>query len=356
MPGRRKRQITTFSLSFLDIMACGFGAVTLLFLVLKHDVEAVETADPNLTAEVNLLREDIRLAEEDLVQLNNSLRKVERQLVETRGLSSRVLRKIDETERELSLLADPEEEIPVLRQKVKILEKQTAELEQSGAGEDIRRFVGDGQRQYLTGLKLDGRRVMILLDVSASMLSDSIVNIIRRRNMDDASKRSAAKWVRAKRAAEWLVAQLPKESQFQIYGFSETAGPILEGTSGQWLDIGDRRQIDKVFAGLEQVAPGGGTSLVHAFMAMDEFERKADNLFLITDGLPTQGEKRPNKATVSGRERAKLFEDAVKMLPGGLPVNVILFPMEGDPKAAAGFWQLALRSRGSFLSPSRDWP
>ena len=35
----KKRRITAFSLSFLDIMACGFGAVTLLFLILRHSVD-----------------------------------------------------------------------------------------------------------------------------------------------------------------------------------------------------------------------------------------------------------------------------------------------------------------------------
>ena len=43
-------------------------------------------------------------------------------------------------------------------------------------------------------------------------------------------------------------------------------------------------------------------------------------------------------------------------LPGGIPVNTILFPMEGDPAAALAFWQLTTKSRGSMISPSRDWP
>jgi len=30
--------------------------------------------------------------------------------------------------------------------------------------------------------------------------------------------------------------------------------------------------------------------------------------------------------------------------------------MEGDPLAASAYWQLALASRGSLISPSRDWP
>jgi len=32
-----RRKVSPFSLSFLDIMFCGFGAVVLLVLVLNHD-------------------------------------------------------------------------------------------------------------------------------------------------------------------------------------------------------------------------------------------------------------------------------------------------------------------------------
>ena len=33
-----------------------------------------------------------------------------------------------------------------------------------------------------------------------------------------------------------------------------------------------------------------------------------------------------------------------------------LFPIEGDPMAASAFWKLALATRGSFMSPAKDWP
>ena len=81
-----------------------------------------------------------------------------------------------------------------------------------------------------------------------------------------------------------------------------------------------------------------------------------DNIYLITDGLPTQGRAAPRESTVSGRNRLELFEEAVNQLPKNIPVNIILLPMEGDPMAAAAYWQLAQLSNGSFMSPSGDWP
>ena len=57
---RQKRSFTTFNLSFLDIMSCGFGAVVLVFLVIDHSME-IQSQDLNqdLMSEVNLLEEEV---------------------------------------------------------------------------------------------------------------------------------------------------------------------------------------------------------------------------------------------------------------------------------------------------------
>ena len=55
-------------------------------------------------------------------------------------------------------------------------------------------------------------------------------------------------------------------------------------------------------------------------------------------------------------QRLDHFNRAVRQLPNDLPINVILFAMEGDPAAAPAFWVLALRTGGSMLAPSEDWP
>ena len=44
------------------------------------------------------------------------------------------------------------------------------------------------------------------------------------------------------------------------------------------------------------------------------------------------------------------------MRPRGVPVNTILFPMEGAPMAASAYWKLAMATRGSYLAPASDWP
>ena len=123
----KKRRGTPFSLSFLDIMACGFGAVTLLFLILRHNSMEIETPDVNLAAEIDLLQEDIRQAEEDKVQLLNSLEELKLELVEAQGLSRRFITEVQEVEE--SIQSDPKDEIAMLRRQVEELERETASME-----------------------------------------------------------------------------------------------------------------------------------------------------------------------------------------------------------------------------------
>jgi hypothetical protein len=350
----KERRMIAFSLSFLDIMACGFGAVTLLFLILRHNVVVEVQPDPRLAAEVEMLKEDVEDAEEERVDLLNSIEELELQLVTAQGLSKRYLTDLEEVEE--SIQSDPEERIAMLRRQVEELESETAKMEEVEFGDRIRQFLGEGNRQYLTGLTLGGERVMILVDGSASMLADTVVNAVRRRNMEPEKRVQSPKWQWTVRTVEWLLAQLPPSSRFQIYIFNTQALPAVAGSEGEWLDAADSLQLEEAVDGLKAFAPEGGTSLENAITALKDFPEKPDNLFLLTDGLPTQGTSPPGSAMVSGEQRRRNFLSAVGQLPAGIPVNTILFPMEGDTEAAALFWQFAMSTRGAFVAPSRDWP
>ena len=145
-------------------------------------------------------------------------------------------------------------------------------------------------------------------------------------------------------------------SDYQLITFNTQAGPLLAESKGKWLEVANQAQLEKISSELRQIVPKNGTSLANAFRALEQLSPAPDNIFLITDGLPTQGVNPPRGSKVSGKERQKLFREAIKILPRGVPVNIILAPMEGDPMAASEFWQLAQVSKGAFMSPSRDWP
>ena len=361
---RRKRKFTTFNLSFLDIMSCGFGAVVLVFLIIDHSMETQSRElNQDLLSEVNLLEDDIRDGKAGLVRLRNTLSDVDLEVVEAQGRATRITEEIDSYE---ALIADLKKDgftersdIEALKAEIRALEEEVKKLRESAeedSGRSARSFVGEGNRQYLTGLNLGGRNIAILLDISASMLADRLVNIIRLRNMAPAIQRQAEKWSRALSTVDWLTAQLPVASKYQLITFNTAAQPALANTAGQWLEVANQAQLEKLSSELRKLTPSGGTSLENAFLALQSLSPAPDNIFLITDGLPTQGVSPPRGSKVSGAERQKLFRAAVKKLPRNVPVNIILEPMEGDPMAASEFWQLAQISGGSFLSPSKDWP
>ena len=57
---RRRGDFNPLSLSFLDVMSCGFGAVVLIFLILDHTAtEQANVSDPVLQGEVELLEQEI---------------------------------------------------------------------------------------------------------------------------------------------------------------------------------------------------------------------------------------------------------------------------------------------------------
>ena len=358
---RRSRRFSTFSLSFLDIMSCGFGAVALIFLIIKHDVDTrAENLYPDLQAETSLLEQEVLSGERQRVLAKNTLSEVDQRLAQAQGLARAINEDIKSVKASVNQLLNNNEDDAVtsLQQQLKQLESDKEKLEQDleKQGDNVRRFIGQGNRQYLTGLKLGGAYVLILIDSSASMLDDTLINIIRRRNMDDDTKRASKKWQQSLAIVEWLIAQLPERSRYQIYQFNTEVQSPLSGTEQEWLNVSDKAQLERGIDNLHQVIPEKGTSLHTTFSAISQLDPLPDNIFLITDGLPTQAAKKPNKSTITGPDRLKLFRKAVDLLPKGVPVNTILLPMEGDPFAAASFWQLAQTTQGSFLTPSADWP
>ncbi len=363
---RRRRHTTVFTLSFLDAMTCGLGAVVLLYMVISANVALrAETVTADLSAETDRLEKEVLEGVDGLVELRNSVERVRDEEAVTRGLSRRLLETVEEVEVELATFDQStlarREDIARLQADLKSLEEEARRLSarvpsEETPGDRLVDVVGDGDRQYLTGLKVGGDRVVLLVDASASMLADTVVNVVVRRNLPASDRRRAGKWRQAVRTTEWLVAQLPRDVAFQVYLFDEEVRSAVEGSRGRWLDGGDPEVLERALAGVRAAAPLGGTNLFRAFSAVTELSPRPDNVLLVTDGLPTLGRKASKRGTVSGKERARLFTEASAVLPSGVPINVILLPMEGDPLAASAFWRLALASRGSFLSPAADWP
>lgn len=362
----KRRTVNVFSLSFLDVMFCGFGAVILFFMIINADTQARRgTVSAGTQEEVRNLQAQIAEAERSLAQLRNSLQGFEARQLQAQGRAASILQDIT---LHSSQLSRQRQETRTRLQAVDALKAELKSLEQAyrqlaaGALQDedpggyLRAFDGHGQRQYLTGLKMDGERILILVDASASMLADRLINVLRFRNLAPDERVRAAKWQQVLRTVGWITTRMPPASRFQLHAFSETSGPLYRAPGAVWLDAGNARHLDRAVAGLHELAPGGGTNLYRAFEGITQMDPPPDTIYLLTDGLPTQGRTKSWRSKVSAQARKKLFDDALEILPDGIPVNTILFHMEGDPQASSEYWKLAGHTRGAFFSPSRDWP
>jgi len=353
-------------MSFLDCMSCGFGAVILFFMIINSHVNA--TTDDETTAmmaETNRLEIEVLEGRKNLALARNTKQKLETEMEDADSQIAQIMALIQELQAELDKYDNDTlakiQRVEKLQSDIKSLEEEVKRLlamkqQQDAAGEQIRTFKGEGDRQYLTGLKLGGERTLVLVDRSASMLSDKLVNILRRRNLPEAERLRSRKWRQVVASVDWLTSQFRQGTEFQIYMFNNKAEPVIQGTDGIWLKADDDTQLNEAIRVLRRTVPKNGTNMHAAFRIATQLSPRPDNIILLVDGMPTMDAETTSKTVVSSNERGNIFARAVRELPSGIPVNIMLYPMEGDLNAPISYWSLALTTRGSFVSVSRDWP
>jgi hypothetical protein len=362
----RRREFSVISMSYLDAITCGFGAVILFFMIITANIDVRrDVVLEDQSSEVDRMELQVLVGRKNLVQIKERLAELFEEWASSRAVREQISTEIQRTQTEAETLLDDgdanRQAIEQLRADLAALEAETQSLAATSitpedAGNYIRSIRGEGYRQYLTGMRMGGERIVILVDVSTSMLDRTLVNVLRRRNMSPEQQRQAPKWRQVVGIIDWLTAQIPPTSQFQVIAFNNRAWSLVDGADGQWVPAGDGSQLESAVQNMKALTPGGPTSLHAAFAAANALQPKADNIYLIVDGLPTMGEIDPVRSGVTGRERRNHFERAQREAPFNVPINVILLAMEGDPLAAPAYWTLALKSGGSMMAPAEDWP
>jgi hypothetical protein len=363
---RRRRAIEVFSLSFLDCICCGFGAVILFYVIIsaRTGITSAERME-DLKSEVARLQEELVTGRENLVRLRNTVDTTDTQNASASEELKRLSADLEVTRREMSAYDATSlarrERIEQLKADVKSMEEgkrrlEAGALDKGPPGQDVKAFRGTGDRRYITGIRIKGPHLLILVDHSASMLHEDLVTIIRMRNMDKAEKMNAAKWRRAVDTVDWILSQLPPGASYQIIPFNTTAAPLLPSSNGKWMDGADPKGIAQSLEAMHKLVPEDGTSFYNAFMAARNFIPRADQIILITDGMPTQGKSEGFGKYISAARRVRLFDDSIAALPAGVPVDTILLPLKGEPQAQHRFWDMARLTKGSLFMPSRDWP
>ena len=362
MARSRKRPLNVFTLSFLDVMAGGFGAVVMIFLIINHQTEEeIDTINRDQLAESRLLDYRAREGEQDLAELREIVAQLALRIAEARERVESLQEEVEEKEEALEeiekIALDQSETIERERSEIETQEEEVEllkEREETERGPDVIAIEGEGDRQYLTGLYMGGRYILVALDSSASMLDAELVNIRRRMHMPVPRQLDAPKWKQAVDATEWLVANIPVDSSFQIVRYNNETEFVVG--LGEWHPATDTDAVREAVDSLRNKPPREGTNLQQLFVTISEMKPVPDNVFLITDGLPTLENRTSRRTVVDGRQRLAMFRRSVQSLPAGIPINVIMLPLEGDPFAAGSYWNLAHVTSGTFMAPSEDWP
>ena len=348
-------------MAFLDVMACGLGAAILLFLIVKHHTEAaVEAHAAEPTASETQILAALR---EEAQALTERIELARRKREARRAQEARAASAESAEDAARARLAEIEREVELARARNAALRERVESIEPHSAA-DVVDDVRGGEENYLLGMRVEGRRIAILVDRSASMTDERLIDIIARKVRTDAEKRRGPKWRRTLRTARWLLHRLPVGSEVAVIAFNDEAKLLhREG----WADGRDRATLQALFDELDRLVPTGATNLEAGLSALGGLSPGATDIYVVTDGLPTQSLSSPGLLSgcsknptgkVSGECRKLLFAASLRNAapPAGRKVHVVLLPLEGDPEAAPAFWNWTARAGGVLLTPARGWP
>ncbi|MCY3768747.1 MAG: VWA domain-containing protein [Gammaproteobacteria bacterium] len=345
-------------LAFLDVMACGLGAIVLLFLIVKHNtsIGASQTVDSESTL---VQAEVLSMLNREKARLREKIHQAASQEEDREAAENKQARDLESVQRELARLnraiRQEQANIKALQDEIVLMKPP----QKAGPGEDTR----VGEEEYLLGMKVEGPRIAILIDRSASMTDEVLVDIIARKIRPDSEKQQGPKWQRAKRTVRWLLNRLPSTSEVAVIAFNDEAEFLRRRG---WESSQGEEVVQHWFDELDDLVPTGATNLEAGIDALKQLSPPATNVYIVTDGLPTQGKTPPGRFSacktgrqvVSGECRLKIFEQAThRFFATSAPkTNVILLPLEGDPQAAPAYWQWTAFTAGLLLVPASDWP
>ncbi len=355
-----QRRPEGFNLAFLDVMACGLGAIILIFMLVKYQSENPDT-------EVNALRADLASSQDEIktIELNSStlVARIETLKQKLQQQIQRVAGRDEETSATVQALIQLSKEIAGMEQKL-AQQKQRAELAQETSPSNKQK----SNEQHLLGLRVSGKRILILLDNSASMADERLVDIIKIKASNTAAKKSAPKWRRAVAVAHWIIDRVPENSRYMVINYNDRADFLLDK---KWVSGSDASARSTVFHALEKLYPQAATNLYSALELIKTSAVSPTDIYVITDSLPTKGLGKlstlqrlkecgvltSKTTTVSGECRMALFYSAIRYFSSiSATVNTVLLPIEGDPDAPYAYWLWAASTTGTMVSPAGSWP
>ncbi|EGN75459.1 hypothetical protein A28LD_1072 [Idiomarina sp. A28L] len=309
----KRAPVEIFSLSFLDIISCAFGAVVLLVLLARNaDVPSDASA-----SEVTVRIEQLLAAQGRVAELSERLRGELEQLGEVTSAAS-----ADVTDAEAL-----EQSIPRAQASIAQLQRQAQSLRSDIRQEQARLNVAsspDDPSPEAGGIPTDADYVIFVIDNSGSMSADQ-------------------GWNQVTRVVEDIIKSHPQMKGFQI--MAADGSFMYSGQEGRWLpDTNTMRQ--RAIQGLANFRGGASAPEVGIFRALDLYKNQQGKVSLYVFG----DDFRPGTL-----DQVVTDITQANMRPDGTPrfrIHGIGFHRASYGNAAqfAAFMQaVAKRNRGAFV-------
>ena len=327
MSKRTRREAPEFSMSFLDVICCGFGAIILLLMITKV-VEPV-------------------VLEQSAVDLEGQVAQRENAVFEIRGQVEELKRQLDLSEATLAdkmrMLAALKDSITKFRgEKLATQEEADEELKarqklasvKQSLTDEMERLLGAGftpRNDLVGGVAVDSEYVIFVIDTSGSMQSMA--------------------WPVVVRKVQEALSVYPNLKGIQV--MSDEGDYMFPGFAGQWIPDSPARRAS-IVATLRTWAPFSNSSPVEGIQAaIDDFFASDKRISIYVFGDDFTGDS---------IESIVDEVDAINSEEGSdrrrVRINAIGFPVYVDRpnirtyRFAAMMRELAWRNEGTFVGLS----
>jgi hypothetical protein len=247
---RKRRAAEEFSLSFLDVICCGFGAIILLLMITKTvQPQIIEASAVSLEGRIAALQEQLFTLRGETHILNRDLNAKHEQLSEYEDRIA-ILRG------QLASVKSRHESLDVQSNSNDIVTSQLAIARQQ-LSDEMKRLLGmqyQSKNSLIGGIPVDSEYIIFVIDTSGSMFSYA--------------------WDRMLREFDATLSIYPEVKGIQVmndmgqYMFSRYRGKWIPDTPGRRKVIMDRLRTWNVFSNSSPVE--GITEAIRTFNAPDK--------------------------------------------------------------------------------------
>ena len=321
---KQRRELQEASISFLDVISCGFGAIVLLLVIAKvGDPSALEEAENQLLGSVKDYQERLFEIRGEAVMLDERLKSRKEQLSELTERIARLRAKLASVAKQSSQLSQSQSR-----------EKEQLQLVMQVLSEEMERLLGpefQQQNQLIGGIPADSDYIIFVIDTSGSM--------------------QVAAWEKVKTEMLNILDIYPEVKGLQV--LNDMGQYMFAAEQGKW--IADSPAMRKnIISKLSNWAPFSNSSPVEGInAAIKTFYRPGRKISIYTLGDDFQGRSIRNVVRAVDRlNKAHRDSDRlVRVHAIGFPVH---FPPGGSPSAsaikfAALMRELSYNNGGTFI-------